>query len=368
MSTYAREYRQMPAGEVAAMFVAMLLLCTSCMPTPTASDGVLGRLQEGGIFVLCEGLWRQDNALLSYINGDGYVIRDVVGSYNTNTKLGDIATDMISMSDTLVIAVNTSRSLVLVRKTDGKWLGRISTPGVKEPFHLALAQNGKLYCTNINDDSITEFDAATMEITVPSVSVGPAPEGITVLDNKIYVANSGYGDLRKDEEGAGTIQIMSQADLSTLTIIKDIPNVGVIRSDAPRRLVWATYRHFASEPDSLGGVVLIDARTDSVVNRWRLKSPLGISVNALSGNVYVLHAEGVDEIDPRTGTTTRIISHQSGGGNDIWYSIYFDSESRLILIGNARSYITDGEVIAVNPSGMIISKYPVGPNPISFIR
>ncbi|MBI2794335.1 MAG: hypothetical protein HYX66_06785 [Ignavibacteria bacterium] len=353
---------------VAAIIPALLMLCASCVPTPTAPAGETKALRTGGIFVLCEGLWRQDNAVLSYINADNSVVRDVVGTYNPNTKLGDIATDIISMSDTLVIAVNTSRSLCLVRKTDGKWLGRISTPGIKQPFHLALASNGKLYCTNINDDSITEFDAATMEITVPSVKVGPAPEGIAVLDNKIYVANSGYGDLRKNEEGAGTIQILRQQDLSTLSVIGDLPNVGVIRSDRVRKFVWATFRHFASAPDSLGGVALIDGKTDIVMNIWRIKSPLDVTIDSLSGNVYVLHADGVDVLDARTFEMTRIISHQSGAGSDVWYSIGFDHERRLILVGNARSYVTDGEVIVFDPSGAITSRHPVGPNPIAFTR
>lgn len=353
---------------IAVIFLALQVLCASCVPTPTAPAGEIKALREGGIFVLCEGLWRQDNAVLSYINADNSVVRDVVGTYNPNTKLGDIATDMVSMSDTLVIAVNTSRSLCLVRKTDGKWLGRIATPGVKQPFHLALASNGKLYCTNINDDSITEYDAATMEVTVPTVKVGPAPEGITVLGKKIYVANSGYGDLRKDEEGAGTIQVLSQQDLSTLSVIGDLPNVGVVRSDEARKFVWATFRHFASEPDSLGGVVLIDGRTDVVMNLWRIKSPLDITIDTLSGNAYVMHAAGVDVLDPQTLATTRIISHQSGAGSDIWYSIGFDHDRRLILIGNARSYVTDGEVIVADLLGTIISRYPVGPNPISFTR
>ena len=344
---------------------ATLFTLFGCVPDPVAPANGSDPLVQGGVYVLCEGLWSQDNSTLSYLSPTGNVVRDVVSVYNSGTKLGDTSTDLVVKNDTLIIAVSTSKSICMVRKSDGKWLGRLSMVS-GQPYRLAMSSTGKLFCTNLNDDSITELDANSLTITVPRVAVGPAPEGIACADGKVYVAISGLGDLRKSEQGAGTVSVLSDYDLSVQTTFSDLPNVGEVCADASRHRVWVAYRHYASQPDSLGGIVEIDTRKDTIVHVWRMKVPTAIAVDSESGAVYVLNETGVVRIESNSPTPTLVAPHENKNGNDIWYSLGFDPIRKLIVVGNARSYVTDGEVILFRTDGTIEARLNVGINPTAF--
>jgi hypothetical protein len=77
----------------------------------------------------------------------------------------------------------------------------------------------------------------------------------------------------------------------------------------------------------------------------------------------VLHQEGVDELSPRIATPLRIISHRSVAPNDIWYSIGVSPTRQKLYIGNARSYVTNGEVLIYRTNGEFLKAVEVGVNP-----
>ena len=109
--------------------------------------------------------------------------------------------------------------------------------------------------------------------------------------------------------------------------------------------VYATYRNLRCRSlTHLGGVVQIDAATNEVLWNVRLKSPTRVVVNEQTGNVFVLHEEGIEKISP-DGTSHRLVSHLSANGNDVWYSLGIDPVEGHLLIGNARSFVIDGEVL-----------------------
>lgn len=350
---------------ISRLLLGMAVVLSGCIAAPEPPVNGTQEVLPGGVYVLCEGLWRQNNSTLSYLNPTGSVIRDAVANASSTDVLGDTGADMIRRGDSLIIAMSTSQSLSVVDINTGTLAGRVGTLAGREPTRIV--QNGRsLFCTNLNDDSITEYDAATLETIIERSEVGPAPEGIAVANGKIFVALSGLGDLRKDEQGAGTVQVIDADDLSVIATIDDLPNAADVQADPSRNAVYVSYRHFASEPDSLGGVVKIDATSNEVLWTSRLKTPTRLVIDETSGDVYVLHAEGVDRVLV-DGSRQRTISHVSGDGNDVWYSLGFDQLQRELLIGNARSFVIDGEVLRVGLDGTIRSRTQVAINPTTFL-
>lgn len=339
---------------------------TSCLPTPDVSarnDGVLG---DGGVYVVCEGLWRQNNSVLSWIGLDGTVVRDVVSAVNTSMDLGDTASDIVVRGDTIFIAVSTSRSIELFRKSTGAWIGRISAPQGAEPYRMALADDSTIFVTNLTDDSMTEVDIRNGRLRVERVSVGPAPEGIAVVRNRIFVANSGYGDLRSSETGAGTVDVYARSDLSRVRRIEALPNAAAVVADADRNRVWVSYRNLPSRKDEVGGVALLDASSFEILRRWSVDAPRGLSLDPRSGDAFVLHSLGVSRLRGTSDTMLTVIRHRSGSGSDVWYSLTYQSTTGTLWIGNARSYVTDGEVLAYDTTGKRLLTAPVGLNPTAF--
>lgn len=304
--------------------------------------------------------------MLSYVLPGVQVVRDAVQAVNPGTRLGDTATDIVIHNGHMYVAVSASHSIEVFDRTTGMALGRLRLSSDEEPYRLCFANDTTAYCTNITDDSITEFNPLTLTTRVARVTVGPAPEGIASDGRYVFVANSGYGDLRVSEPLSGTLSILSVADLSIVATVDSLPNAATVRCDVLRKRVWVSYRNLASKTQLLGGVALIDATTFRVMQRWAFRSPHGMTVESATGNAIVLHEDGVDEITPVETSTRRIISHRSADGNDVWYGLGFDAAQRIVWIGNARAYVTDGESIAVSLDGTIIGRYPVGANPTAF--
>lgn len=345
-----------------AALVTLAVLIDGCLPTPSGVPVEEGRIDGPGMFVLCEGLWRQDNSTLWFIADDGRLVRDVVGGLNKGLRLGDTGSDIHLRGDTIWIVVSTSRSIEMFHRRSGLWLGRLRFPDLREPYAMAFVNDSVAVCTFLNDASIAEFNARTLTVRVPRVEVGPAPEGITVVGSRVYVANSGLGDLRQAEPGAGTVYVLAASDLSTLDTIRGLPNVMNVLEEPRTGRVWCTYRHVVSAPDSLGGVVLYDPSQRTVIQHYRFRSPTSACVDPATGTLYVLHAAGVSRIVG--GRLSTVISKST---SDAWYSLAWDRRTSRLIIGNARNYVTDGEVLVIDTVGTVISRVDVGINPGSIV-
>lgn len=327
------------------------LVLVSCVSTPTApSLNTVPEVLPSDVLVLCEGLWRYDNSVLSHVRTSGaptLLVRDRVSAANNGQALGDLASDMEVRGDTVWIVVSGSRAIEKFRVSTGAWIGRLSFPAGREPYRITIVNDSVAYVTNRSDDTMTEFDPRTLTIRVAAAPTGPAPEGLAVLRSSIFVCNSGFGDLRADEPLAGTITMYSRVDLSQTKVIENVPNVAEVVADEQRNVVVACYRELASTNKD-GGVVGIDPVSGTVQWRQSMDTPVGLALDEGSGIVYVLHAKGVDAVDPQTATLRRVITNES---TDVWYSIAYDPARSLIWIGNAKNYVTDGDVFAVRTDG-----------------
>jgi YVTN family beta-propeller protein len=145
-----------------------------------------------GVFILNEGGWGKNNAGLSYHNFE----TNQTGVDILNGQLGDVAQDMISYGSKLYIAVNGSKYIKVIDLysqisldsipllEDGKRL---------EPRYLA-SHDGMIYVTTSDPVKGNVVQIDTVSLTVKKMTkVGSYPEGIAVLNGKLYVANSGYG-------------------------------------------------------------------------------------------------------------------------------------------------------------------------------
>lgn len=342
----------------------LLLLLTSCVQTPSDPSGGGSTIVPGGVFTVCEGLWQQNNASLSYRDPNGTTLRDAYRGVNGGEPLGDTPTDIVVLGDTMIISVSTSRELIMVHRRTGEVIKRQTINASEQPYRMALA-GSRLYVTCLNADVVIEFDAQTLERTTQSIPVGPAPEGLAVSGQKLYVAVSGLGDLRASESKASTLQILRRSDMTVVGQVDSLWNVADVVADPDRQLVWATYRHFASEPDSLGGIAAIDTRADTIVFQRRYSSPTRMALDRATGTVYLLHQNGIESIQPE-GAWRRVVDHASSDGNDIWYALWLHPVTGQLYVGNARNYVTDGEVLVYSVQGALVERYPVGLNPTAF--
>lgn len=340
-------------------------LCIRCVPMPTQPSGDIQVVHPHGLFVLCEGLWRQNNTVVSYVNlSTGATLRDVLAHTSPGVRLGDTGSDMVAVGDTIVVVMNTSRSVELLQRSTGRWLGSIPMPLGKEPYRACVITDSTVMVTNLNDDTMTEMNIRRGTIRIVSVPTGPAPEGIDTDGSVLAVANSGLGDLRHSETDAGTVYIYQVSDLQRVRVLRGLPNVGGVRFDRQRRVLWVSYRHRTSMKDSLGGVVAYDGRSWNVLGHWRLPAPGRMQVGR-DGRVFVLAANGLHQITVGHERPAVLLPWH---GRGVWYGMMVDEAEGRMYITNAGQFVTDGVVEVYTMQGEAQGRWSVGLNPSVMVR
>ena len=218
-------------------------LFTSCRGDeviyPTIGTHVTDEVGKGGLYVLCEGNMGSNKARLDYMNlekGDYY--SNWYGAQNPKQikELGDVGNDVQQYGARLYAVINCSHKLE-VMDLSARHIGKIDIPNCRYvAFHGSKAYVSA-YVGSVADPellgSVFEIDTATLEIT-REVKVGHQPDELCVLEDKLYVVNSGGYLMNRYDSTVSVI------DLASFTEIKKIPvglNPTRIRVD-DRKQLW----------------------------------------------------------------------------------------------------------------------------------
>ena len=205
---------------------------------PTIPTDVTDEVQEGGLYVLCEGNMGSNKARLDYMNLEtGTYYANWYGAQNPNQlkELGDVGNDIAVYGNRLYAVINCSHK-VEVMDLQAHRIGQVEIPNCR---YLAF-YGGKAYISayvgSIADPdllgSVFEVDTATLQIT-REVKVGHQPDELCVVDDQLIVCNSGgYLTDRYDST-------LSVIDLASFTEVRKIPvglNPTRLRVDEQKRL------------------------------------------------------------------------------------------------------------------------------------
>ena len=182
------------------LVAAGLLALTSCgsSDNPSPDSGV------SDVFVVNEGVFQKSDAKIAGFNSNtGKVVTADLFQSTNNQPLGDVAQSMTVVEDRGYIVVNNSNKVEVVTMPNLKQVGpAISTftNAAGQPDMLLLpryfvASNGKGYVSQIVDYAapsgrVSVIDLATNKVT-KTIQVGSQPQRMLVVDNKLYVVNSG---------------------------------------------------------------------------------------------------------------------------------------------------------------------------------
>lgn len=206
---------------------------------PTIGTHVTDEVRNGGLYVLCEGNMGSNKARLDYINlhtGDYY--SNWYGAMNPTQmkELGDVGNDVQQYGHRLYAVINCSHK-VEVMDLQARHIAKIDISNCRYMAFKGDKMYVSAYVGSIADPgmlgSVYEVDTATLTVT-REVKVGHQPDELCVVDNKLFVCNSGgYLTNRYDS----TISVI---DLTTFTEIEKIPvglNPTRIRVDAQKH-IW----------------------------------------------------------------------------------------------------------------------------------
>lgn len=146
-----------------------------------------------GILVLNEGNFGQANAsVTSYNPESGEVSQNRYENVN-GSPIGDVLYSATEIGDRLYLVVNNSSKIEVVDKETFTKIATIRIANEASPRELVKVSETKAYVTNLFGNSVSVINLETNE-EVSTIAVGSNPEGIAVVDELAYVANSGFGN------------------------------------------------------------------------------------------------------------------------------------------------------------------------------
>jgi outer membrane protein assembly factor BamB len=321
------------------------------------------RLPEGaGIFVLNQGVNNQNDAGLSFYSTEtGDLYTDILRG-----TLGDGAQDLIIFKDKLFISVSGSARILALDMYSKKTLSAISLTGEegapRSPRKF-VSDGEKIYVSTF-DGYVVQIDPETY-VVEKSVQVGPNPEGIAIVDGKIYVANS---DGENYLNGYANGKSVSVVDAVSFKEEKKIPvglNPCVLQADVYGNVFVGCNGNYADIPAELQK---IDTKTGLVTTVPGIQASnftIGGDVCYFYNVVYDSEGTASASIGYFDITAVHPAPQPFVTDNTIVgtpYCIHLDPATKKVYISESN-YTTPGKIHVFNDSGKEEKSFMVGMNP-----
>ena len=354
-------------------FLPLLLAITSCredeLVVPTEFD-IVGDEDVSspvrGFYLLNEGNMGSNKCTLDFYDyHTGLYARNFYSERNPSVikELGDVGNDIQIYGSKLYVVVNCSHKVEVLDARTGIRLGQVDIPNCRYVrFH-----RGKAYVSayvgpvlidpNAPRGAVFEVDTTSLAIT-RKVTVGYQPEEMEVIDDYMYVANSG-GYRAPDYDN--TVSVIQMIDFKQVEQIPVDINLHRVRQDQYKQL-WVTSRgDYNSRPSRL--FVLQKRRGH---NQMEVVDTLDVPVSdmAIHGDSLYYFATDWSNYTQKNTISYGIIdvrTHQvvsdnfitDGTDKDITipYGIAVHPITGEIFVTDAKNYVSSGTLYCFSPDG-----------------
>ncbi|MBM2815495.1 MAG: beta-propeller repeat-containing protein [Ignavibacteria bacterium] len=345
----------------------VIISCQSTPTTPTDTGEIPSKITKAA-FILAEGLWEKNNSSITLYNfPNSTVYQNFYGKANPNLVLGDGANDIVLHGDTAFVAVSNSHSIDAFRISTGKFVGRIRDSSNFYPRKICIINDSSAFFTDAFSNCIYQFNPKNFTFNKNKILVGPAPELITSIGNKILIANSAWGDLYADKPKAGTISVIDANTKIEIANLKSGENTVEVISAPNKNRFYTCYYNLPSKKDS-GGIVEYDGETLMELRRWHLNST-HIKLNSTSDILYYIGWNGIYSINLNEISPKPLLLIPNNKSDEFWYTFSITPDDSRIWIGNAKDYSVAGEVLVydIKATSFPLFKFDCGINPNTIV-
>ncbi len=336
-----------------------------------------------GFFLLNEGNMNDNKSTLDYYDyTTGTYSRNIYPLFNPTVvmNLGDVGNDIQAYGSKIWAVINCSNKVTVMNRKRPTFIKDITIPNCRYiRFHKGYA-----YVTSYagpvqkverkyqQQGYVAKIDTTTLEV-VARCLVGYQPDELEIVDDKIYVANSGGYDLNNLETTISVIDIASFKEVERIDIA---PNLHRVRCDR-RGVLWITSRGGLIEtmPPCL---VAYDTRKRRVVARFD-NFPVG-DMWIDDDRLYTVGEAWNDEQQEWSGMAFRIIDMATmtivndrfiTDGTDAQfrhpYGVAVNPVTKDILVTDAMDYITPGWLRCYGQDGVMKWQVRTGDIPAHFL-
>jgi YVTN family beta-propeller protein len=319
---------------------------------------------EKGVLVVNEGNFQKGNGAISFINKVSKTVEKDVFLRENNRPLGDVVQSITVHNDRAYIVVNNSNKIEIADANTFKSLGVVNN--LKLPRYMVAIGN-KGYVTEwvsfSGNGQVTVLDLTTNAV-LKTIPVGVLPEKMAMVNNKIYLINSG-------ENTVSVINLASDAVETTLTV-SDSPNSLAIDANNKLWLLCGGQKNY--NPDftinettsTPGNLVRLNPANNTLEATLaftsKTLSPEDLVINGTKNKLYYRYNGKVYQHDI-TATTLPATAFL----NRNFYGLGVDPADNLLYGADAGSFTASGKVVRFNPSGAALDSFTVNIGPSEFL-
>ena len=327
----------------------LALLALSCSDEP-ASPQPPATFRIKGVVVLNEGNFQRGNASLSLFDPDSATAKNDYFRELTGRDLGDTGNSLTIHNGLLYIVVNGSNKIEVLNLNTGALVRTIGCPAGSSPRHIVLGNSGWGYISNLYANSVSVYDIVS-NIFVRDIPVGKNPEGLLLYNNRLLVANSGFGA----DNTVSVIALPQDTALATLQV-GDYPSLfAKVGTAAAVVLCTGAYNDFGDpNDDTPGKLFFIDLDRMRVTDSLLLGGhPQRLALDD-AGFLYTVQTNGVQRVN--LGAKTVDNTFIPGA----YYSIAFDKARRVLYLTEPLDYVQPGKLHVYRLDGTKKSEHMVG--------
>ncbi|MEX2639396.1 MAG: DUF5074 domain-containing protein, partial [Balneolales bacterium] len=280
---------------------------------------------------------------------------------NGRPLAGIIQSAVLSDDRVFIVANNTDK--IEVTDTSLESIATISLTDLSlTPSAFALAGPDKGYISDLYNHSVAVVNLEDYTVDENRIEVGNNPRDMVVVDNRLYVANSGFGD----DDTVTIIDIESDQVLTTVTVGNGSAH---LKAD-DQGYVWAISsgkkaydENWNRDPDhDIHGRLDIISGSQIIATIETGGFPRSVALDETRGQAWVVNEQAVQQIDM---SSYEIVDQAFIGRsfNGIGFS---EAEERLYL-ADSRGYTQSGQAIIFDLEGAAVDSFQVGIAPMDFL-
>lgn len=353
--------------------LSLLTAATSCrddeLVVPTEYE-IVGDEAPGspvrGFYLVNEGNMGSNKCTLDFYDYyTGLFSRNIYSERNPNVikELGDVGNDIGIYGSKLYVVVNCSHKVEVLDARSGISIGCIEIPNCRYVrFH-----RGKAYVSSyvgpvlIDPDApkgaVFEVDTASLSVT-RRVSVGYQPEEMEVVDDYMYVANSG-GYRVPDYDN--TVSVIQMIDFKQIEQIPVGINLHRLKKDRYNKL-WVTSR--GDYQNRRSQLYVLEKKPG--YNRMVVTDTIDVACSnmAIHGDLLYFYATewnnytasntisyGIIDVRTKKVISTNFITDGTEREITIPYGIAIHPITGDIFVTDAKNYVSSGTLFCFSPDG-----------------
>lgn len=333
-----------------------------------------------GFYLVNEGNMNMNKASLDFLDLEtGKYTRNIYNQVNPEVTrgLGDVGNDIAVYGSKLYVVVNVSNKVEVLNVKSGKRIAQIDiTNGRYITFSkgkaYVSAYLGEVGNPNSPNGIIAQIDTATLKVE-RTVTVGRQPEEMAIVNNKLYVANSGgYSPPQYETE-------ISVINLDSFTEQNRIPvgiNLHRLKADRYGDLYVTSRGDYYNVPSKL---FVVSTATEKVVKTFNI----GASNLAIDDDIAYLYSTEWNYITGRNTISyntidvknevlldRQFITDGTEKNITIPYGIAVNRVNKDVYVTDAKDYVTPGKLHCYSSTGKLKWSVTTGDIPahIAFIN